>query len=95
VCVTIRTEVRRNNCFYPRMDSIDRAYYLRRSQQELEAARNATCREARGRHEELAAAYDLRGRQDSRPTGEEIQVPPAMATTLSDSAVAELELRVR
>jgi hypothetical protein len=38
----------------------DRTYYLRRALQEDEAARVATCREARERHLELASAYRLR-----------------------------------
>lgn len=47
------------------MDANDRAYYLRRALQEQEAARTATCRKARDRHEELAAAYRLRCRMDA------------------------------
>lgn len=44
------------------MDANDRAYYLKRILQEEEAARNAGCKVARERHEELAAAYQLRCR---------------------------------
>ena len=47
------------------MDAKDRAYYLRRALQEQDAARIATCPEARDRHEELAAAYRFRCRMDS------------------------------
>jgi len=38
----------------------DQTYYLRRVRQEDEAARAATCREARDRHDELASAYRFR-----------------------------------
>lgn len=38
----------------------DQVYYRNRVLQEDEAAKKATCTEARDRHEELAAAYRLR-----------------------------------
>ena len=47
------------------MDANDKAYYLRRILQEEEAARTASCSVARERHEELAAAYQLRCRMDA------------------------------
>ena len=47
------------------MDANDRAYFLRRALQEQEAARLATCSQARNRHEELAAAYHFRCRMDA------------------------------
>lgn len=47
------------------MDAKDRAYFLRRALQEQEAAFNASCAEARERHEELAAAYRFRCSQDA------------------------------
>lgn len=52
------------------MDADDRAYFLKRALQEQEAARLATCPEARCRHEELAAAYRFRCELDAleRPT---------------------------
>ena len=59
------------------MDANDRAYFLRRAFQEEEAARLATCREARDRHEELAAAYRFRCRMDAlkpAPLRDEIHV---------------------
>lgn len=40
----------------------DQTYYRRRTREEEEAARIATCREARDRHDELASAYRLRAR---------------------------------
>lgn len=40
----------------------DESYYRSRATQEETAARMATCPEARGRHEELAAAYRFRCR---------------------------------
>jgi hypothetical protein len=40
----------------------DEAYYRYRARQEEEAARIATCSEARDRHDELASAYRLRSR---------------------------------
>lgn len=42
-----------------RLSSDDREYYHRRSNQEAEAARIASCCEARLAHEELAEAYRL------------------------------------
>ena len=45
-----------------RMSMDDQAYYRKRALQEQAAVRNATCDEARERHAELAAAYDLRSR---------------------------------
>lgn len=51
--------------FRPQMDADDRAYYLKRTLQEQEAARNASCPEARERHEELANAY----RHRCQPSG--------------------------
>ena len=50
------------------MNADDRAYYLRRALQEHEAARMATCPQARERHEELAAAYRLRSGMDALQT---------------------------
>ena len=47
------------------MDANDRAYYLRRIFDEEEAARAASCAVARERHEELAAAYQVRCRMDA------------------------------
>ena len=38
----------------------DPAYYRQRALQEERAAREATCAEARERHEELASLYDFR-----------------------------------
>lgn len=43
----------------------DKAYYLRRVHEEQEAARNALNPQARERHEELAAAYQLRCRLEA------------------------------
>jgi hypothetical protein len=40
----------------------DQVYYRHRARQEEEAARIATCSEARDRHDELASAYRLRSR---------------------------------
>lgn len=40
----------------------DQTYYCRRAREEEEAARIATCREVRDRHEEFASAYRLRAR---------------------------------
>ncbi|MFL6735442.1 MAG: hypothetical protein ACJ8F4_00110 [Sphingomonas sp.] len=37
-----------------------RAYYLRLTLEEQDAARNSTSAEARERHEELASAYEIR-----------------------------------
>ena len=55
------------------MDARTRAYYLRRIVQEQEAASQASCAEARERHEELAEAYRLRCRFDALDdTGSEI-----------------------
>jgi hypothetical protein len=59
------------------MDANDRAYFLRRALQEQEAARLATCPEARHRHDELAAAYRFRCRMDAlepAPVRDEIHV---------------------
>lgn len=41
------------------LDKAEREYYHRRASQEAHAAREATCREARLAHEELATAYQL------------------------------------
>ena len=40
----------------------NQAYYRMRALQERAAVRNATCEAARDRHDELAAAYDMRSR---------------------------------
>ena len=48
---------------------IERAYYLRRATQEQQAALAATCTQARERHEELAAAYQVRCRLDLVQSG--------------------------
>lgn len=40
----------------------DQTYYRRRAREEEEAARIATCREVRDRHEEFASAYRMRAR---------------------------------
>lgn len=42
-----------------RLSPVDRDYYHRRAVQEAEAARRASCREARLAHEEMAQAYRL------------------------------------
>ena len=55
--------------FRPQMDADDRAYYLRRTIQEQEAARHAACPEARERHEELLNAYRLRCRLGGLTSG--------------------------
>lgn len=41
------------------LSSAELDYYRRRAVEEIEAARNASCREARMAHEELAAAYRM------------------------------------
>jgi len=51
--------------FEAHMATNDCAYFLRRIQQEQEAARAATCTQARERHEELAQAYRLRFQIDA------------------------------
>lgn len=56
------------------MDAQERTYYLRRILQEQEAARVAKSAEARERHEELAAAYQLRCRVDAQLTA--MKAPP-------------------
>lgn len=38
----------------------DRAYFMRRAIQERDAARRASCPEARERHEEMASLYRMR-----------------------------------
>jgi hypothetical protein len=53
------------------MNMDDRSYYRKRALQEAEAARAATCEQARERHVELAAAYALRGRDEEVRGGDE------------------------
>jgi hypothetical protein len=52
------------------MKADDRDYFLKRAEQEDEAARNAAALCARWRHEELASLYRLRVQQLARTEGE-------------------------
>jgi hypothetical protein len=60
--VIIRNAGGARYCFGDDMNADDRSYLLRRAREEREAARIATCIEARERHLELAAAYEFRCR---------------------------------
>ena len=52
------------------MNMDDRSYYRERALQEAEAARAATCEQARERHVELAAAYARRSRDEEGRGGD-------------------------
>jgi len=45
---------------FPVMGPKDRAYFMLRAEQEIDAAAHATSRTVRGRHEELAWLYQMR-----------------------------------
>ena len=45
---------------FPIMGPKDRAYFMLRAEQEIDAAAHATSRTVRGRHEELAWLYQMR-----------------------------------
>jgi hypothetical protein len=65
----------------PRYSSEDADYFARRALEEDAAARRATCRAARERHEELAAMYRFRaGAVSARPADDDARVEDAQAT---------------
>lgn len=73
------------------MDARDRAYYLRRIVQEQEAAKMAVCREARERHDELAAAYRLRCQIDpSRALTRKMEQPQQTCAAEAPTMAAAL-----
>lgn len=74
-CVTLRNAREAHYCSVKNMGAKDRAYFLKRALQEQEAARVATCAEARERHEELAVAYRLRCRMDVSSSDPQISIP--------------------
>ena len=59
------------------MHANEQAYLLRRVLQEQQAALNASCPEARERHEELASAYQLRRRLAREAVGMKSSKMPA------------------
>ena len=66
----------------------DQTYYRRRAREEEQAARIATCREVRDRHEEFASAYRLRARllflcPADEPSDTRTRMPPEIRHELA------------